>query len=50
MLALNVIGLGLCVAGSMAMFWPLALTVRHPLRWVAWGLLVALVGFFLIRI
>jgi len=50
MIALNLAGVGLFVVGAMAMFWPCALTVPHPLRWIGWGVCLALAGFLLIRI
>lgn len=49
MIALNLAGVWLFVVGVMAMFWPCALTVPHPLRWVGCGVAMALVGFILIR-
>ena len=50
MLALNLVGVALFVVGAMAMLWPCVLTMPKPLRWVGWGLALALAGFFLIRI
>ena len=50
MLALNLVGVALFVIGCMAMFWPCIMTVPKPLRWVGWGICLALAGFFLIRI
>ena len=49
MLALNLVGVALFVIGCMAMFWPCIMTVPKPLRWVGWGISLALLGFFLIR-
>jgi hypothetical protein len=49
MLALNLVGVALFVVGAMAMLWPCVLTMPKPLRWVGWGLALALLGFFLIR-
>ena len=50
MLALNLVGVALFVVGAMAMLWPCVLTMPKPLRWVTCGVVLALVGFLLIRI
>jgi len=49
-LVVNLFGVGLLVAGALAMLWPTVITLKRPLRWVFIGLAVAMAGFFLIRI
>jgi len=50
MFALNLLGVVLFAVGVLAMFWPCVLTVPKPLRWMTWGVVLALAGFLLIRI